>query len=114
MALNLKDRYRLLKRFVKVFFSDTPQIGLTWKEGTRILSYHVYDARVTDRYNIHLEYMAQAAAHSKSIADLNERLMYFTEKTLAAYYLINKIDANSLIFQPPKVKLKSEESTNGN
>lgn len=114
MGLSLKDKFNLTKRFIKVLFSGTDQIGLTWKDDTRIQSYHVYNDKKVHRYNIHLEYMAQAAAHSKSIPDLNERLMYFTEKTLIAYCRINKIDNSEMIFTPPNAVLKEQENTNDN
>lgn len=92
-VLSFKDRYRLLKRLVKMLFDkDLSYLNLLWidKKGTHLT--HTFYAEGTSPTDPFLTYMATVAGKCKDLEDVNKRAEYYLDKTTIVYTIFNDLD----------------------
>lgn len=109
-VLNLKDRYRLFKRIIKmVFDKDLGYVNLLWidKKGTHLT--HTFYAEGMQPTDPFLTYMATVAGHSKNLEDVNKRAEYYLDKTIVAYTHFNDLDLKDFGYVSQPIRLQEKD-----
>lgn len=108
-VLSFKDRYRLLKRIIKmVFDKDLSYVNLLWidNKGTHLT--HTFYAEGTSPTDPFLSYMATVAGKSKDLEDVNKRAEYYLDKTIVAYTHFNNLKLADFGYVPRPIRLQEK------
>ena len=93
IALSLKDRFRLVKRVLKLALKkETKYVNLLWKDDGTTIPTHTFYADGLDPKEPFLEYIATVAGSSLDLESLNKRAEHFLDKTTVGYCLLNNLD----------------------
>lgn len=108
-VLSIKDRYRLLKRIIKMAFDkDLGYVNLLWidNKGTHLT--HTFYAKGTSPTDPFLTYMATVAGNSKDLKDVNKRAEYYLDKTIVAYTNFNNLDITDFGYVGQPIRLQEK------
>ena len=105
--LSLKDRYRLVKRVLKLALDkDSKYVNLLWQTPEGSEQTHTFYAEGTDPTEPFLTYMATVAGKSKTLEAMNERAQFYLNKTTVAFTKLHglKLDDYCYVGNPIRKK----------
>lgn len=105
--LSLKDRYRLIKRVLKLALDkDSKYVNLLWQTPEGNEQVHTFYAEGANPVEPLLTYMATVAGRSKTLEDMNDRAHCYLSKTTVAFTKLHglKLDDYCYVGNPIRKK----------
>lgn len=107
--LSLKDRYRLIKRVLKLALDkDSKYVNLLWQTPVGGEQTHTFYAEGTDPTEPFLTYMATVAGKSKTLEAMNDRAHYYLSKTAVAFTKLHGLELDDYCYVAQPIRKKSE------
>ena len=107
--LSLKDRYRLIKRVLKLALDkDSKYVNLLWQTPKGNEHTHTFYAEGTDPTAPFLTYMATVAGKSESLEDMNDRAHYYLSKTTVAFTKLHGLNLDDYCYVAQPIRKKTE------
>lgn len=105
--LSLKDRYRLIKRVLKLALDkDSKYINLLWQTPEGDEQVHTFYAEGTSPIEPFLSYMASVAGKSKTLEAMNERAQYYLNKTTVAFTKLHGLPLDDYCYVANPIRKK--------
>ena len=107
--LSLKDRYRLVKRVLKLALDkDSKYVNLLWQTPKGAEQTHTFYAEGTDPTEPFLTYMATVAGKSKTLEAMNDRAHYYLSKTAIAFTKLHGLELDDYCYVAQPIRKKTE------
>lgn len=105
--LSLKDRYRLVKRVLKLALDkDSKYVNLLWQTPEGSEQTHTFYAEGTDPTEPFLTYMATVAGKSKTLEAMNDRAHYYLSKTAVAFTKLHGLELDDYCYVAQPIRKK--------
>ena len=105
--LSLKDRYRLIKRVLKLALDkDSKYVNLLWQTPEGSEQTHTFYAEGTDPTEPFLTYMATVAGKSKTLEAMNDRAHYYLSKTAVAFTKLHGLELDDYCYVAQPIRKK--------
>lgn len=105
--LSLKDRYRLVKRVLKLALDkDSKYVNLLWQTPKGGEQTHTFYAEGTDPTEPFLTYMATVAGRSKTLEAMNDRAHYYLSKTAIAFTKLHGLELDDYCYVAQPIRKK--------
>lgn len=108
-VLNIKDRFRLFKRLLKIIFDkDLGYVNLLWidKNGSHLT--HTFYAEGIPPREPFLTYMATVVASSENLEGVNACAEYYLSKTIVAYTKLNDLNLDDYGYVAKPIRLQEK------
>lgn len=106
--LSLKDRYRLIKRVLKLALNkDSEYLNMLWKNPKGDVLTHTFYPEGTDPTEPFIAYMAKVAGHSDTLESMNKRAEYYLDKTTVAFTKLHGLPLDDYCYVGSPIRKKS-------
>lgn len=105
--LSLKDRYRLIKRVLKLALDkDSKYVNLMWQTPEEDIHTHTFYVEGMKPVEPFLAYMASVAGKSKTLEAMNERAQYYLNKTTVAFTKLHGLALDDYCYVSSPIRKK--------